>query len=88
MAPPLPTTTPHQREDVSALDRFNVHHYPTRWVFSGSGVELMIKPAMIRYLYHSATTATTSQSTVSLEQEQMSPVRKRAQELNSSKLVD
>ncbi|GFX24624.1 hypothetical protein TNCV_3344041 [Trichonephila clavipes] len=25
LAPPLRTTTPHQREDVSALDRFNVH---------------------------------------------------------------
>ncbi|GFX66051.1 hypothetical protein TNCV_4101911 [Trichonephila clavipes] len=25
LAPPL-TTTPHQREDVSALDRFNVQH--------------------------------------------------------------
>ncbi|GFY05771.1 adhesion G protein-coupled receptor B2 [Trichonephila clavipes] len=27
---PLLTTTPHQREDVSALDRFNVHRCPTR----------------------------------------------------------
>ncbi|GFV97560.1 uncharacterized protein TNCV_2040681 [Trichonephila clavipes] len=25
LAPPLLTTTPYQREDVSALDRFNVH---------------------------------------------------------------
>ncbi|GFS66407.1 hypothetical protein TNCV_3856651 [Trichonephila clavipes] len=32
MEPPLLTTTPHQREDVSALDRFNVHRCPTRWV--------------------------------------------------------
>ncbi|GFX15740.1 uncharacterized protein TNCV_2132261 [Trichonephila clavipes] len=30
LAPPLLTTTPHQREDVSALDRFNVHRFPTR----------------------------------------------------------
>ncbi|GFY35254.1 hypothetical protein TNCV_5046281 [Trichonephila clavipes] len=30
----LLTTTPHQREDVSALDRFNVHRCPTRRVFS------------------------------------------------------
>ncbi|GFT20377.1 uncharacterized protein TNCV_4963981 [Trichonephila clavipes] len=30
LAPPLLTTTPHQREDVSALDRFNVHRCPTR----------------------------------------------------------
>ncbi|GFW48978.1 uncharacterized protein TNCV_3901761 [Trichonephila clavipes] len=30
LVPPLLTTTPHQREDVSALDRFNVHRCPTR----------------------------------------------------------
>ncbi|GFU28504.1 uncharacterized protein TNCV_1410411 [Trichonephila clavipes] len=30
LEPPLLTTTPHQREDVSALDRFNVHRCPTR----------------------------------------------------------
>ncbi|GFT59939.1 uncharacterized protein TNCV_705491 [Trichonephila clavipes] len=36
---PLLTTTPHQREDVSALDRFNVHCCPTRRVFSGTGLE-------------------------------------------------
>ncbi|GFX91404.1 uncharacterized protein TNCV_1934201 [Trichonephila clavipes] len=41
LAPPLLTTTPHQREDVSALDRFNVHRCPTRRVFSGTGIELM-----------------------------------------------
>ncbi|GFU24130.1 uncharacterized protein TNCV_2007211 [Trichonephila clavipes] len=41
LAPPLLTTTPHQREDVSALDRFNVHRCPTRRVFSGTGPELM-----------------------------------------------
>ncbi|GFV33964.1 uncharacterized protein TNCV_2613621 [Trichonephila clavipes] len=40
-APPLLTTTPHQLEDVSALDRFNVHRCPTRRVFSGTGIELM-----------------------------------------------
>ncbi|GFT54387.1 hypothetical protein TNCV_2727241 [Trichonephila clavipes] len=42
--PELPTlliTTRHQREDVSALDRFNLHSRPTRRVFSGSGLELM-----------------------------------------------
>ncbi|GFV00247.1 hypothetical protein TNCV_3322981 [Trichonephila clavipes] len=37
--PVLLTTTPHQREDVSALDRFNVHRCPTRRVFSGTGFE-------------------------------------------------
>ncbi|GFU11764.1 uncharacterized protein TNCV_4969601 [Trichonephila clavipes] len=30
LAPPLLTTTPHQWEDVSALDRFKVHRCPTR----------------------------------------------------------
>ncbi|GFT65490.1 uncharacterized protein TNCV_583551 [Trichonephila clavipes] len=55
LAPPLLTTTPHQREDVSALDRFSVHRCPTRRVFSGTGLELVTKPATVRYLYHSAT---------------------------------
>ncbi|GFT27967.1 uncharacterized protein TNCV_643841 [Trichonephila clavipes] len=32
LAPPLLTTTPHQQEDVSALDRFSVHRCPTRQV--------------------------------------------------------
>ncbi|GFV71118.1 uncharacterized protein TNCV_4130021 [Trichonephila clavipes] len=41
LAPPLLTTTPHRREDVSALDRFNVHRCPTRRVFSGTGIEHM-----------------------------------------------
>ncbi|GFX41294.1 retrovirus-related Pol polyprotein from transposon 412 [Trichonephila clavipes] len=40
LAPPLLTTTPHEREDVSALDRFNVHRCPIRRVFSGTGLEL------------------------------------------------
>ncbi|GFS95844.1 uncharacterized protein LOC103524116 [Trichonephila clavipes] len=43
LAPPLLTTTPHQREDVSALDRFNVHRCPTRRVFSGTGIELVTR---------------------------------------------
>ncbi|GFW06163.1 uncharacterized protein TNCV_36391 [Trichonephila clavipes] len=58
LAPPLLTTTPLQREDVSALDRLNVHRCPTRRVFSGTGLELMTRQATIRYLYHSATAAT------------------------------
>ncbi|GFV69884.1 uncharacterized protein TNCV_1982511 [Trichonephila clavipes] len=57
LAPPLLTTTPHQREDVSALDRFNVHRCPTRRVFSGTGLEPVTKQATVRYLYHSATAA-------------------------------
>ncbi|GFY24401.1 uncharacterized protein TNCV_1014491 [Trichonephila clavipes] len=56
--PPLLTTTPHQWEDVSALDRFNVHRCPTRRVFSGIGFELVTRQATVRYLYHSATAAT------------------------------
>ncbi|GFU94489.1 uncharacterized protein TNCV_2644751 [Trichonephila clavipes] len=58
LAPPLLTTTPHQRKDVSALDRFNVHRCPTQRVFSGTGLELVTRQATIRYLYHSATAAT------------------------------
>ncbi|GFW10331.1 transposable element Tcb1 transposase [Trichonephila clavipes] len=58
LAPPLLTTTPHQREDVSALDRFNVHRCPTLRVFSGTGLEPVTKQATVRYLYHSATAAT------------------------------
>ncbi|GFX08431.1 uncharacterized protein TNCV_3269201 [Trichonephila clavipes] len=57
LAPPLLTTTPHQREDVSALDRFNVHRCPTRRVFSGTGLELVTRQATVRYLYHSDTAA-------------------------------
>ncbi|GFW01713.1 uncharacterized protein TNCV_4086281 [Trichonephila clavipes] len=35
-------TTP--REDISALDRFNVHRCSTRRVFNGTGIELMTSP--------------------------------------------
>ncbi|GFT65143.1 uncharacterized protein TNCV_698361 [Trichonephila clavipes] len=45
LTPPLLTTTPHQREDVSALDRFNVHRCPTRWVFSGTELKLVTRQA-------------------------------------------
>ncbi|GFX46723.1 uncharacterized protein TNCV_4038711 [Trichonephila clavipes] len=57
LAPPLLTTTSHQREDVSALDRFNEYRCPTRRVFSGTGFELVTRPATIRYHDHSATAA-------------------------------
>ncbi|GFW40582.1 uncharacterized protein TNCV_4824181 [Trichonephila clavipes] len=57
LAPPLLTTTPHQRENVSALDRFSVHRCPTRQVPSGTGLELVTQPATIQCLYHSATAA-------------------------------
>ncbi|GFX64624.1 hypothetical protein TNCV_1671601 [Trichonephila clavipes] len=52
--------TPHQREDVSALDRFNVLRCPSRRVFSGLGLEIGTRQTTIRYLYHSATVATFS----------------------------
>ncbi|GFX01952.1 uncharacterized protein TNCV_371411 [Trichonephila clavipes] len=58
LASPLLTTTPHQREDVTDLDRFNVHRCPTRWIFSGTGVELVTRQSMIRYPYHSVTATT------------------------------
>ncbi|GFS59816.1 uncharacterized protein TNCV_2806301 [Trichonephila clavipes] len=57
LAPPLLTTTPHQRDYVSVLDRFSVLRCPTRGVFSGAGLELVRKPTTIRYLYHSGTAA-------------------------------
>ncbi|GFV12277.1 uncharacterized protein TNCV_1537731 [Trichonephila clavipes] len=60
LAPPLLTTTPHQQEDVSAFNRFNVHRCSTLRVFSGTGLELVTRQATIRYLYHSATAATSS----------------------------
>ncbi|GFY19711.1 hypothetical protein TNCV_4648831 [Trichonephila clavipes] len=52
---PLLTTTPHQREDISALDRFNVHRCNTRQVFSGNWARTHDMPAMIRYPHHWAT---------------------------------
>ncbi|GFW19864.1 uncharacterized protein TNCV_3561671 [Trichonephila clavipes] len=57
LAPPLLITTPHQREDVSALDRFNMHRCPTRRVFSGTRARTHDMLAMIRYLDHWATAA-------------------------------
>ncbi|GFV75660.1 hypothetical protein TNCV_2241091 [Trichonephila clavipes] len=54
--PPFLTTTSYQREDI-ALERFCVHRFPTRRVFSGTGLELVTRQATV--LYHSATVATT-----------------------------
>ncbi|GFV57828.1 hypothetical protein TNCV_3072071 [Trichonephila clavipes] len=34
---------------------FDVHRSPIRWMFSGTGIELVPRPATIRYLDHSAT---------------------------------
>ncbi|GFX97729.1 hypothetical protein TNCV_3066161 [Trichonephila clavipes] len=60
---PLLTTTPHQWEDISALDRFSVHRCPTRWVLgSGTVFELVTRKATVPYLYHSATAATVNYS--------------------------
>ncbi|GFT21491.1 transposable element Tcb2 transposase [Trichonephila clavipes] len=58
LAPPSPNYHTTPREDVSALDRFNVHRCPRRRVFSGTGLEPVTKQATFRYLYHSSTTAT------------------------------
>ncbi|GFU18089.1 uncharacterized protein TNCV_1446451 [Trichonephila clavipes] len=58
LAPPLLTTTPHQQEDVSALDRFSVHRCPTRLILSGTGLEHGTRQATVRYPYHSAIAAT------------------------------
>ncbi|GFU67830.1 hypothetical protein TNCV_39781 [Trichonephila clavipes] len=35
------SNTPYQREDVRALERFNVHRHPTWQVFSGTGLKLV-----------------------------------------------
>ncbi|GFT26212.1 uncharacterized protein TNCV_1544221 [Trichonephila clavipes] len=71
LAPPLLTTTPHQREDVSALNRFSMHRCPTRWVFSGTGLELVTRQATIRYLYHSAIAARTNSQIMDLESQEV-----------------
>ncbi|GFY03585.1 uncharacterized protein TNCV_3092111 [Trichonephila clavipes] len=41
VAPHLLTTTPHQRKDVRALDKFVVHRCLTRRVFSGTKLEFV-----------------------------------------------
>ncbi|GFW32933.1 hypothetical protein TNCV_1774981 [Trichonephila clavipes] len=41
LAPPLLITTPRQREDVKALDRFNVHRSLSRRVCNGTELKLM-----------------------------------------------
>ncbi|GFX45038.1 hypothetical protein TNCV_3430871 [Trichonephila clavipes] len=52
LAPLLLTITPHQREDVSALDSFNVYLSPTRRVFRGTGLELLTHQPQVRYFDH------------------------------------
>ncbi|GFS67608.1 hypothetical protein TNCV_4363081 [Trichonephila clavipes] len=47
--PPLLTTTPHQPEDGLALDRFYVHHFPTRRGLNSTGLELMTHQPRVRY---------------------------------------
>ncbi|GFV99515.1 mariner Mos1 transposase [Trichonephila clavipes] len=51
LAPPLLATTPHQRQDVSALDRFNVQRCPTRRVFSGTGLDLVTSQTLNSDIY-------------------------------------
>ncbi|GFV25443.1 transposable element Tcb2 transposase [Trichonephila clavipes] len=50
--------------DTANRTTMSVHHCPTRWVLSGAELELVTKPATIRYLYHSATAATTQVRTI------------------------
>ncbi|GFX18986.1 hypothetical protein TNCV_322911 [Trichonephila clavipes] len=45
-------------EDLIQLST-DLHRCPTRRVFSGTGLEPVTKQATVRYLYHSATAATT-----------------------------
>ncbi|GFT38568.1 uncharacterized protein TNCV_4948881 [Trichonephila clavipes] len=45
LAPPLLSTIPHQREDVGALKRFNVHRFPSRQVLSVTGLEFVTSQA-------------------------------------------
>ncbi|GFU99487.1 uncharacterized protein TNCV_4763481 [Trichonephila clavipes] len=52
LAPPLLTTTQHQREDVCTFDKFKAHHCPTRHVFSGTRLEPMPRQPQIRCLDH------------------------------------
>ncbi|GFS58995.1 hypothetical protein TNCV_69141 [Trichonephila clavipes] len=52
LAPPLLTPTPHQREDVSALDRFNVHRCPTRTATAGSDVVQSKRPIFDDFFQH------------------------------------
>ncbi|GFV35801.1 hypothetical protein TNCV_913911 [Trichonephila clavipes] len=52
LAFPVLTTTPHQRKDVWALDRFKVLFSPTRRVFSGARLEVMTRRPRVRYLDH------------------------------------
>ncbi|GFU61012.1 uncharacterized protein TNCV_4436421 [Trichonephila clavipes] len=72
LVPPLLTTTLHQVEDVSALDRFNVHRCPTRRVFICTGFELVTRQASIQFLYHSST-ATTNKMPMALGVPRFSP---------------
>ncbi|GFV42318.1 DUF4817 domain-containing protein [Trichonephila clavipes] len=96
LASPSPNYHTTPREDVSALDRFNVHRCPTRRVFSGTGLELVTRQTTVRYLFHSATAATAfdgktpcgayrrSYCTVerSIEEDPDESIRHRAQELD------
>ncbi|GFY25240.1 uncharacterized protein TNCV_2483611 [Trichonephila clavipes] len=62
LAPPLLTTTPHQREDVSALDRFNVHRCPTRrlgyWARTRDKASPDLIPIPLGYRGHKSKTKT------------------------------
>ncbi|GFY19182.1 hypothetical protein TNCV_4225461 [Trichonephila clavipes] len=42
LEPSLLTSIPHHREDVSSLERFNVHRCPTRWFWCWARAHDMI----------------------------------------------
>ncbi|GFY25551.1 uncharacterized protein TNCV_2486711 [Trichonephila clavipes] len=72
MTPELATLSPNYHTTptggLSALDRFNMLHCPTRRVFSGTGLELLTRQATFRYLYHSENGTWRARSTLELYQ--------------------
>ncbi|GFT24682.1 uncharacterized protein TNCV_2856181 [Trichonephila clavipes] len=65
--PPLLTITPQQREDVSALDRFNLHRCPSEGSLEWYWARTHGMPTMIRYLDHWAIAALLSLGIVPFE---------------------
>ncbi|GFV27501.1 hypothetical protein TNCV_2540391 [Trichonephila clavipes] len=49
LAPPSPRFYITPRGRRLSIDRFNGHHPPTRWVFSGTRLELMTRRPRVRY---------------------------------------
>ncbi|GFX72338.1 hypothetical protein TNCV_1252921 [Trichonephila clavipes] len=55
LAPPSPNY--HTTPTGGRFRSRQMHRCPTRWVFSGTGLELVTRQVTVRYLYHSATAA-------------------------------